>query len=426
MVFLNDLENYFVIPKSEKPIFDNLIVSKLNSGKRINVYFSTNYSSPNYYFLSQLIDISKLSSFENVYFYISYADTVLSAKKHAYFSVQTAELDEKFLHHNINQVRTILSTAGVKEDNIFLFTASDAWAKFLTFDPKQSIEFYNALSLYPDHISNIPTDITTRYYISKETRYSFAYVLQKTMDLFVATYFHKLFPEEIEGKIDILVLSNSTAPVSLKAKKIFSKNSVLSNLPTLITLRDVPCFGHNSKVNKKFLVPHWDMSVEEIYKVIDEYKVSKEHIKLLFETILNELEEYLTLSKSGKVTSSKNKPELEKNSHKNQKIILAHNLNAFLRNIKRTTSQPTPKTYLIISKKDQITKVAKFLRSETYLKLLELCNGENSITDLSKRLNKHISNVSAAISELKQEGLVLMNEEKKPVRVVNTIKVDFQ
>ncbi|MBN1941475.1 MAG: helix-turn-helix transcriptional regulator [Candidatus Diapherotrites archaeon] len=425
MDFDLSLDDAFDLAPEYEHVFREAIKQKLEKGERVNVFFSTNFFNFNYYYLTQFVFLSTLAKSPNVYFYIALADTVLFAKKHVHFSSPMASRETGVIQTNLEVIRDILASLGVREQNVFVFKSSEAWIKFIKLDDQNIVEFYKALSLFPNSAFNIPKWWVERYYVPKNTKFSLAYAVQKYLDLFACKFFPQIYPEEIEGKIDVFVSGNAGSRLLLVAKDTLIQEGTLSKDLPILVMKGVPCFGHTQLVNKKFCMPSIDMSVQEIYSVIRQYNVSSKHIKELFDNLLSKVLSEFIVFEYGKVLPSKKQPNLEKHSIKDQRFLLAYNLEAYLKKLKSQLQDKQSAKYYSANKPENILRISKLLGSKFVLDVLNLSNGNNSITEISRKLGKHTSNVSAIISKLREEGLVQINKEGRPVRTLNTVKINF-
>lgn len=423
--FLLKIEDAFDVPSEYKKVFEGVIRPKLEKGERVNVFFSSNFFNFNYYYLTQFVFLSTLAKSSNVFFYITLADTVLFAKKHVHFSSPMAAREGSTIQANVEEIKRILCALGISEKNIFVVKSSEAWLRFVKFDENSIIEFYKSLSLFPNSALNIPNWWIERYYVPKNTKFSLSYAVEKYIDLFACKYFERIFPEEIQGKIDLFVTGNAGSRLLLVAKDTLVEEGLLSKDWPVLVMKGIPCFGHTNSINPKFCMPSIDMNVQEIYSIIKQYNVSHKHVKELFDNLLSKvLDEFIIIGQKNVIekTSSLN---ISKYSLEKQRLILAYNLEAYLKKLKSKIQDKQDVKYYSIDKKNQMIEISNTLRSELTLDILHLCDGNNTITEIAKKLGKHTSNVSAILSKLKEKELVSVNKEGKPIRTITSVKFNF-
>lgn len=71
-------------------------------------------------------------------------------------------------------------------------------------------------------------------------------------------------------------------------------------------------------------------------------------------------------------------------------------------------------TLMRLSKKSDINKLKdKLLASKVRKMVYNLCDSHSSVSEMAKKLNKPISNVSRALQELESEGLVKSRKSDK-------------
>jgi len=413
------------VPKESKKIFDEIVKQKIVAGERINIYFPFNYSHPNYYFLSQIFYLSSFGRFKNVHLYVSFADTIVAAKGHSLFPAPLREHNESIISSKISEIESLLIYFGFPQERLHIYKATDNWIRLARLPTEKIRRFYIGMSVLPESAMLVPKKTSSLYYLPEKSRYLLVLAIQKYLDLFVAFNFNALFPEETPQGIDIIFLGHYSAPITFNLKKLMEQEGlILGDSPIIVLPPKIPCFGHNMLIDKRFVIPDWDMKVEEIYRIVDKYNVSSDDIKQIFENFLLNTQEFIGLQKN-RLPAAEGLSKLESYSFNDQKKVLALNIFDFLQRVKKNCTLSSKKQYLYLNKSENIKDLAKLLRSNQVLQVLALSTGEYTVTEISKKLDKHVSNTSSIIRQLKNKNLVEVSPNKKVSKVVKTIKIDL-
>ncbi|MDD5162915.1 MAG: winged helix-turn-helix domain-containing protein [Candidatus ainarchaeum sp.] len=335
--------------------------------------------------------------------------------------------DEFFLiEKNIVEMKNILVSLGAKEENIFIYRLSEAFLRLIERDKRQVINLFSALIRFPNQELKMDPEMAKLQYRPLNYSYTIAYALRAFLDSILAANFSTLYPEDIEGKINIRVIGYGGSPLEFKVNEQLLKEDLISNSPPILITLPIPCFGRGDKSSGKFCIPDWNMGPEEIYSIISQYKVPSSHIQLFFSELLNKnLEKFIVLEGSSKKIESK-PPKLALYPIDSQRLILAHNLFNFLRETKeKTYKTKTLPDFLSVSKESEMKELLRTLKSKVARDILRLTNGEYTVSELAKKLNKHISNVSRIVNELKKMDLIRIDEKRKIHKGVKTIKVNL-
>jgi len=413
----------FVMPVKTKKEFDEAAL-KFGSLGKFNVFFTTGYSNATYYYLSQLAYLSKLNA-EHTKFFIALADMDVLPKTK---NTDAREDFSKLINFNLRELKAILMTFGIAEENIFIFKLSDAWLKLIEQDNKKLTDFYNLLAKASLEILKMPPDYCDLHYRPLGYKFTFSLLLRKAIELFIANYLHKIYPEEINGKINLLLSGHGSSPVIFKLRDLAITNTIIPSALPVASLPGIPCFGRGEFKSGGFLMPNWDMDSQTSYSIIEKYKVPAKHIRLLFDLILNPfLDKFIIFDKNNKpiVSSAITKKQLTHLSLTQQRRVLAHNLHNFMQQIKGKAFVKENKDYLVISDENELEKLGKVLNSGLARKVLLNCNGTLTVSEIAKKLNKHVSNISNIVSNLKQNGFVKTTPEKKVMRTIRTVKIDL-
>jgi hypothetical protein len=421
------IQSLSLVLGNQRAGFNSLISQKIENKRRVNIYFAMSYSHPNYYYLSQLFFISQLAQAKNVFVYLCLGDTILFRKKRGNFSEPFATYDKAKMDFLVREVRSVLEGFGVDSERVFVYRASENWHRLLKLGEDEIFSFFRGLNTVPSKTQNIGDKVSALFYLPKNTRYELGYVVNKYLDLFVSSNFEKLFPEDIENKIDLFITGNYSSLLIAGLHSILLEDGLISeNQPIIASFPSLPCIGQSAAIDKAFCVPHWNMQVEEIYDVIEKYNTPTSHIGTILRSLIAETKTKVVFSANGEPEEfDLTKMDLKKVSLKKQRFILAYALHDFLQEAKRKTDSENGTSFLNLKGKDEIYEVGKAFNSTLTLDILALADKGHTVSEIARRLNKHTSNVSACISQLKEKGLAKTNTKGELEKAVKVIKINL-
>ena len=419
--------NGFIIEKAQNKVFKNVIQPKLQKGERVNIFFSTNYYSGVYYYLYQFNVLSELAKYPNVHIYISYTDTVSSTKERMHFTVQTAKKEAIETESILYEIKSVLLGLGIEENRLHLYKSSEIWHRYMSYTNQNVLNFYKGMSVFPLDNLKMSKDWADNWFVPKEAEINIAYGIQKHMDLLSTSVFHLLFPDEIEGKVDLVFVGSLGSRLLLEIRgRLIAEGLIEPNFPVVAIIRKIPMFGHTASIHKEFVSPNWDMTVEQIYNVIEKFSVSETQIKDLFSLFLNKfVENFVTVDENKNIKELEQAPDLSKTPIEIQRLILAHNLFNYLKQTRERAKPAEGKDLVYISRKKEIQDLGRLLKSEIALKVLLLANGEYSASEIARKINKHASNLNPIIKDLKRLNLIDINGKGKLQRKTNRLSIDI-
>jgi len=138
-------------------------------------------------------------------------------------------------------------------------------------------------------------------------------------------------------------------------------------------------------------------------------------------TIFNEKENRIQVKYSALIEN------LKKCGPEKLTLLLAHNLHTYFEKMKPLFEKTimTPSFMTIDTKKDAMI-LGKLMKSDITLEIMLLADGTRTLSELAKKLNKQISNISAYVNQLKKEGLLSNDGNGKIKRSIKGIKLNFE
>lgn len=383
------------------------ILSKIrnDNGRPPLIYFSSNTYSLNYYFIAKLHDLSQLYKTEEINIALTLND--MSGKKYQRYDYLSSS---KVIAKN-SEVYKILSHFGVPSKNIKVHRLSEGWHNYLATNEQAHFDFMHNLVFLDKHLTQIPEEERQLDFLEKKSTYEVYYVVQKYIDLIISSNYQKIFPNDFDNEVDIHLTSTFSYPLLQNIRKdLIKRQNTYISLPQIYSLPKLPFFGKSRHIYPEHITPNTEMSVAEINRAINIYKLDKHEIQLIYKNFL--------------AYASKNPVRSPSESSLNkQRILLAEDLSKMLKEIKQAITS-APKDQLMLSRNtSESEEILSILKSPLAFEILKLCNGENKIIEIAQKLNKHQPNISKIISKLKKYELIQLNSDNKPVKTVNKIEL---
>ncbi|MCD6434631.1 MAG: hypothetical protein J7L14_03390 [Candidatus Diapherotrites archaeon] len=376
------------------------MTAKIQLGGKTKL-FATNYSGKgSYYFLFQFFDLRNRISREDKLI-ILFADIAVNIRKHTNFASSDRIISFIEAIRIQREIKALCKVLGIRCKELVVEPISKLWKELLSKQPELMSEVLDFSNYLATADLSIPKEIRDYYYVSTETQYGQAYIIEKFIEFLIAKNITSLIDDA--EKADAIILGASTEPAIRRLKTFFKGLKIEF-------LKKMPCIGHTRHYIPRFVMPNWEMSAKEIFDVLEKYNITKKHsmeLISIIERFANEI-----------------KIEIDSSDlPKNERVKLAYMLHELLQEIKKKTNKEFCTSTIQLQNMEEIAKISNILRSRNNTNILKLCNGENSITEIAKRLDKSLPNVSSTIKKLHSIGLIDFNEKKKPVKVVDRIEV---
>ncbi len=294
---------------------------------------------------------------------------------------------EELINKKIENYRRLLISLGVKEKSMHIVKFSDAWKKFIE---KGMLIKYNQLAsklIIKDRIKG---------------RWTLNHATTLTGDLFLANFYHLIYPEETKRSADFFYLSERRKMLFEHLKKGMRDEKIIK--------REKPVFLYSKKIrlkNKEGLIPSINMKYDEIYDILVQDKLSKEKIAYLYNSIFNKVIKDIKLKKN--------------------KTSIARDFVKYFKKIKKKLGHKDSLSKIkTVKSQKEIKDLSGSLRSQNILEIIKLCDGKNSIVRIAEELSIKVPNVSRYLKELEKEGIIRFNKSYCPERIVNQIKINLK
>lgn len=381
------------------------IVQKSTQRKPL-VLFSSNSYSLNYYFIAQLYYLSRLYAMQPVNIAIIINDMTIKEK---YSNLETHQKSRA----KSSDIIKVMTYFGVPQENVKIHKLSEAWHNYLAIHEQTHFEFLHNLIFLEKNLSTIPEEQIKLDFLDDKESYEIHYILQKYIDFLISAHYNSIFPSDFSGEVDLQVTSQFSYPLLEKIRRdLFKRQSMYFHFPPIHPLPKLPFFGKSKHIYPDHIVPNIFMSTAEILRAITIYKLNHEDIDLIYDNLL-----CCTLPKPQKVNLQ---TPIQK-----RRILLAEDLHLFLSKIRETISA-TPNNQLSISKgKGEYSELIRLLNSKAAIEVLTLCNGQNQVSDIARKLKKHQPNVSKIVSKLRKFEIIETDKKKRLVKITNRIQIDI-
>jgi len=402
---LEKINNNFITEEKEQDLV-SLFDSRINAKKKINMYVSFTFITPNYRAINILHTISKLLKvYPMARVHVILSDANMFNQEYVKSVGLQFETDySKFIKKQVDKIYSYLVSFGAKPNQVHVHTFSELWQRAINNKKHHFIINYYSV------ISKIKLD-------SKFAK-TFDRLFQFSSDIFFSVILNYLFPEITDG-IDIFFGRYEKKEIYEKVRATLYKEGVSKiKKPYLIFFKPHPELMYNQRI------PEWNMSYEEILYIVENKDLSKEDAKnmlYLYEPDIGQIELIL----DGRIIKKTfNECIIMLDSEKKHRLseIVASAIYQFLQERKCEIDEDISNPQLDISKKEDVVNITRILKTKNILEILEICETEQTTSAISKKLNIQTSNVSKYLNELKEVGLIKIKEGKY-IRTHNKILI---
>lgn len=409
--------NELNVCEEDKKSFSTKVLPGLERNEPKTAFFSLTYLTPNYYTIYKL---AKLNDFpENVNFVIAVWD--INALTHAHMKITGVYGDEharnRFMDEKIDELAKIICSQGISEKRFKIFKSSELWKRLISLDNAK--HFINYMGI----VGQVDTDIRNKKILHKKR---ITHALQSVSDLFFINLINRLLPEEKLPNIDLVLAFKDRLPIYQRTRNLMAEEGLAeANNPVFVVGETIPYFEYDHRAIG------WNMTSNQISDLIMKYKPNDFEMKGIFEKLLKGyLESFTVISgkKDEEVCYSTFMAAFDRLTEQKKQAAFATNLEKFLRQRKalyNSKSFVEANTLRSVNTKKDAIKMGGILRRKALIDILLLANGERTITDIAKNLNKQVSNVSAYISLLREDGLIRI-ENGKIKRTVKGLAINFE
>lgn len=392
--------------KKDISYWNQIVKPKISAGEKPCIFYTATYLTPNYY---SLLEFNELVRFAKKGFRIIIVllDLNSLAHKQAKVLLQDFKTEEELLEAKVEEVKKIAISLGIPKEDLIVNRSSKIWKRLVAFSkPPIFFQLYSLLMEFNAQELNNPRRIS--------------HLIQMPMDMFIARYYHILYPEHISKPIDAMLVRSTREHAYLKTRtKMFEKGLINIEKPIFIVLNYMPYLIYDD------LIPEWNMPIDEIKYVVSNLNPSKDELAFLLEWLRNGQGEKFKIAEGQKITKTsiagiKKRAGSLQQADLNATISL--NLYSYLQWMREKMKDCDTKSNILeVYTKEQTAEIGSILKSSIHLQILELADGNSTITQIAKRLDKQIANVSKYITQLKQAGLVEQTAKGTIIRSVNNI-----
>ena len=405
------------INQSDIDLWKKIINPESKTKKKITLLFSFTHVTFNYWLLYRIKSISSfINSIEkdvNVIFI--FLDVNMMKWKTALNESMQFETEQSYINFKVNEFKKLAISLGIPEQNLIVKKASEVWER-MTMSHNQKI----FLKIY-DILASIETnEINPSKRISE--------IFQMTSDLFISNFYDVLFPEDANDSVDILCFSEANTYIYSKVREImFDKGFISYKKPIFSFMKRIPFYIHNG------LVPEWNMKHEEIEHIIENSIINNNDTTSLLESFALMNHELKVVYKNQVQGLSKenivnviNKIDID-----DIRSTISLNMYEFLKSEKTKTLEKLKSFVHKESSNLQITElnksqnIGRILKADVYREILKFCDGTNTITQIARKSEKQIANVSIYISHLKESGIIKISNDGKPIRIRRSITINL-
>src|SRR3989338_1173744 len=145
---MNKRSHNFIVYPSDEREFAQRIAPELKDGKKLNIFCSFTYITPNYSILFTLEELKKFVDTGNYKAFILIWD--MNTLANPYFrklqSLGKVKDADSFINEKIEELRTIARSMGFERENLHIYKSSDLWKRFISYKEEDVFQqFYSIL-----------------------------------------------------------------------------------------------------------------------------------------------------------------------------------------------------------------------------------------------------------------------------------------
>jgi len=406
--------NNIQVHKADKEAFDIEIKPDLKNKKQLNIFCSFTYITPNYSILFTLNELKKFV--EQGDCKVSLVIWDMNTLANPYFkkmcSTRKISNPDSFIDKKVAELRDIASSIGFDKEKLSIYKSSDLWKRFVS---------YNEENIFQDFYS-ILSQMQVKNFVENN---KISHLIQIPMDIFFCNYFHKLYPEDTSGAMDVAFFGQDKENLYVSARELMINDGLIENKkPIFVRINAFPYLLHNHNL------PEWEMSLKDIKNILINFPLNKKEIFVLFKHIVRFM----------KIKVKKEDKSLEfdyddfysnyKEASEKQLIeILAENLFSYLKGHKKMfleKSGRVEESILNLVKKQDVKNIGQVLKSDIALEILLLADGSKNTSEISRELGKSIATISTYANRLKKMNLIRVLAEGKIKRNIKGLKINFE
>ncbi len=379
---------HYTIRKTDLKQFEHKTQSK--KGKPQYVYCSFTYITPNYSILLFLQELQKFAAKHDLKVIMVLWDMNVLANEY-YRRMKKEVSDKEFIDKKIDELYKITLSLGFQEGSVSIYRSSDLWKRFIS---------YKDEDIYQGFYSTLAQLRVEDYALS----YKVVYYIQMPINLFFCNNFHKLYPEDLDEKLELFFFEVQREELYTRARKVMHELGITAHeSPTFVIMDKVPYFNYDE------YEPEWNMSLSDIHEIIVQIKPPIQDIT----GVCN----FLDIPKP---SATLPKPQVYAYTSKAIYDFLQERRGAF-----ESLGLPSEERILSVSDKRDLLKIGAVLRSKIALDLLLEADGQKSISKIAKSLKKSIPTISTYIKKLKELNLLEILPNGNPRRLFKGFKANL-
>lgn len=406
----------FAVYPEDKNDFDLKIVPEIEEGKRLNVFCSFTYITPNYSVLFTLEELKKFTQSGRYRVLLVIWD--MNTLANAYFlklrSLKKISDAESFINQKVEELRKLAYSLGFDKENLLIYKSSDLWKRLISYKEDDLFQqFYSVLAQMKVKSYTITSD-------------KISHLVQVPMDIFFCNYFHELYPEDLDKEVDLAYFGKNKESLYPLTRELMLKSGLIEKKnPILIAMRDFPYLIYNDSV------PEWNMSQRDIKEIIVGCNLGKKELFLMFRhlednagSIHARIDKKAAELDYEAFTRQYSDASVEELGH-----ILAENLYTYLQERKeqyQKASGEVEESIMNVTKKEDVRNIGSVLKSTIALEILLRADGTRNTTKIAKELSKSVPTISTYVNHLKRTGLIRVLPNGNLRRTIKGVKINFE
>jgi DNA-binding transcriptional ArsR family regulator len=384
------MENYFLRDPDKKQ-FEQKILPNIKKGKPAYIYTAFTYIKPNYSIILFLQELLKLTKKHDLKVILVVWDMSVIANNY-YRKMKKEVSDTQFIEDITDELYKICYSLGFREDSISIYKSSDLWKRFIS---------YKDEDIYQGFYSTLVQLRVQEYALN----YKAAYLVQMPLNLFFCNYFHKLFPEDVERKIELTFIEEQREKLYTHARGVMYDLGITTyESPAFVIMEDIPYFNHND------YEPEWNMSFADVHEIISNIKPSKVEILRVCSLL------------------GADRPDPSQ-SEEETYGYLANKIYSYLQERKKACeilAGNMENRIMDIDNKKDLLKFGSILRSEIAVDILLEADGKKNLSKIARNLKKSIPTISTYVKKLRALKLIRIQDDGTLKRTIKGFKANLE
>ncbi len=301
---------------------------------------------------------------------------------------------ERYSEYLVEEITGLLKILGANMSNISIIKSSDTWY-YLAKNKFDLLNFYYQLG----NISISPKNSDKALYNT------FYHVIQRPLDMYAINNYSKIFGGKFKDPKFVIVLGNRAESYIKIGEAMQNKYPYYKGLkiPVVLRFKDIPLLMHDKRM------PNQQMNYDELYSVIKSFRIDERDKAKFINNFVLPFEKFLRYQN---IIRSDQGLKANRFTDKIMTDYLYEMYRIFDRLLEKVDLSDN-REEISIKTSEYFNQIRSIITHKAILKILPLCNGANKVSDIAKKSNMNIANVSAYVNKMRAAGIITTDQKPK-------------